>query len=110
MAGTVAECLANRARLIDELRARGLEPLESHTNFVLFASPSGSASDDTLTLRELGIAVRPFTGIAAIGEGLRVTVGPWPLMERFLDALDEVPWANADEVANGTGSPQASAP
>ena len=90
MAGTVTECIANRARLIDALRSRDLGPLESRTNFVLFASPSGSASDDALAMREQGIAVRPFTGIEAIGEGLRVTVGPWPLMERFLDALDEV--------------------
>ena len=89
MARTVAECLANRARLTDALRTRGLRPLESRSNFVLFASPSGSAFDDALALRELGIAVRPFTGIEAMGEGLRVTVGPWPLMERFLDALDD---------------------
>ena len=100
MAGTVAECLANRARLTDALRARGLEPLESRTNFVLFASPSGSATDDALALRERGIAVRPFTGIEAIGEGLRVTVGPWPLMERFLDALDETAWATGPKGAD----------
>ncbi len=89
MARTVVECLTNRARLTDALRTRGLRPLESRSNFVLFASPSGSASDDALALRERGIAVRPFTGIEAMGEGLRVTVGPWPLMERFLSALDE---------------------
>jgi histidinol-phosphate aminotransferase len=105
MANTVAECLVNRARLSDELSTRGLRPLESRANFVLFAAPSGSASDDALALRERGIAVRPFTGIEAIGEGLRVTVGPWPLMEHFLDALDETPWADADEEANASDSP-----
>jgi hypothetical protein len=25
-----------------------------------------------------------------VGDGLRVSVGPWPLMERFLGALDAV--------------------
>ncbi len=99
MAQTVTECLANRARLISELRARGLEPLESRTNFVLCASPGGSASDATSALREQGIAVRPFSGIEAMGEGLRVTVGPWPLMQRFLDALDEATWGSGP---NGT--------
>jgi hypothetical protein len=34
------------------------------------------------------VTARPFTGVPGIGEGLRVTVGPWPLMARFLDALD----------------------
>jgi histidinol-phosphate aminotransferase len=111
MAGTVAECLANRTRLTDALRTRGLQPLESRTNFVLFASPRGSAADDALALRELGIAVRPFPGIEALGEGLRVTVGPWPMMERFLDALDSVSLHEAEradeasEQANGTHSP-----
>jgi hypothetical protein len=27
-------------------------------------------------------------GIPEIGEGLRVTMGPWRLLERFLEALD----------------------
>ena len=100
MAATVTECLANRARLTDALRTRGLDPLDSRTNFVLFAPPSGSASDDALALRERGIAVRPFAGTAAIGDGLRVTVGPWPLMERFLDALDETTWATGPKGAD----------
>ena len=107
MAGTVAQCLANRARLISELRDRGLETLESRTNFVLFASPGGSAPDDALALRRQGVAVRPFPGIEGIGEGLRVTVGPWPLMQRFLDALDEATWAsrrNGTDVTDGADS------
>jgi hypothetical protein len=34
--------------------------------------------------------VRPFGGLTGAGEGLRVSVGPWPLMQRFLDAFDGV--------------------
>jgi hypothetical protein len=34
------------------------------------------------------VTTRPFTEIPGLGEGLRVTVGPWPLLERFLTALD----------------------
>jgi histidinol-phosphate aminotransferase len=90
MEGTVAECISNRARLTDELAARDLPPLTSSANFLLFRSLSGSAADDALRLREEGVAVRPFTGIPDMGDGLRVTVGPWPLMERFLEALDRV--------------------
>jgi histidinol-phosphate aminotransferase len=85
---TVAECLDTRDRLRGELEARGLRTLESHANFILVAAPSGSAKADNDALRERGVTTRPFTGIPEIGEGLRVTVGPWPLLERFLDALD----------------------
>jgi len=88
LARTVAECVANRARLGDELTNRGFAPLESRANFLLFRSLTGSAGEDALALRERGVAVRPFGGIPGLGDGLRVTVGPWPLMERFLAALD----------------------
>jgi len=88
VARTVAECLDNRARLREAIDARGLRQLESHANFILVAAPSGSAADDTRALREQGVAVRPFTGIPGIGEGLRVTVAPWPMLARFLEALD----------------------
>lgn len=88
VARTVAECLDNRDRLRGELERRGLRQLESHANFILFAAPSGSAAEDTRALREDGVSVRPFTEIPEIGEGLRVTVAPWPLLERFLEALD----------------------
>jgi histidinol-phosphate aminotransferase len=88
VARTVTECLANRERLWKELDRRALRPLESSANFILFAAPSGSAKDDLVALRELGVQVRPFTGIPDLGDALRVTVGPWPLLERFLDATD----------------------
>jgi histidinol-phosphate aminotransferase len=90
MTGIVAEVRTNRARLHDALDARGLDPIPSQANFILCRAPSGSAASDVRALRRHGIGVRPFTGIAGMGEGLRVTVGPWPLMQRFLDALDAV--------------------
>ncbi len=107
MERTVAECVANRARLREELRRRGLQPLESRANFILFAAPRGSARGDALALRELGVAVRPFTGIPGFDQGLRVTVGPWPMMEVFLTSLDRLlATADPDErpVASGETS------
>lgn len=89
-AARVAECVENRSRLWHELDTRRLRPIESHTNFVLFRAPGGSAELDALALRELGTAVRPFTSIPGLGEALRVTVGPWPMMATFLTALDEL--------------------
>ncbi len=90
MAATIAECIENRSRLWRELDARRLRPFESRANFILFAAPSGSARNDALALRRLGTGVRPFTGIPVIDEGLRVTIGPWPLMDTFLTALDRL--------------------
>lgn len=82
------ECLENRWRLAEALDARGLTQLPSSANFILFAAPSGDASEDASALRDSGVQVRPFTQIPDLGDALRVTVGPWPLMERFLEALD----------------------
>lgn len=83
------EVRRNRAWLFDALAQRGLDPIPSQANFILFRTPSGSAHDDMRALRARGVGVRPFRGIAGMGEGLRVTVGPMDAMERFLDALDE---------------------
>jgi histidinol-phosphate/aromatic aminotransferase/cobyric acid decarboxylase-like protein len=49
------------------------------------AGRAGPLSDG---LRAEGVAVRPFPGTSDLGDALRVTVGPWPLMERFLEAWD----------------------
>jgi histidinol-phosphate aminotransferase len=89
-ARTTAECIANRARLFEALRERGLAPLPSTANFIFFPVPAGSALAWNQALREHGVAVRPFPGCLEVGDGLRVSVGPWELMERFLDALDAV--------------------
>lgn len=85
---TVSECLANRERLVAEIGRRGLRQLESSANFILFAAPSGEARADAAALREHGVQVRPFSAVPELGDALRVTVGPWPLLERFLEALD----------------------
>ena len=85
---TIAECVENRERLVAELRARGASPLPSATNFVLIPLDADTARTTALALREHGVAVRPFPDCLDVGDAVRVTVGPWPLMERFLDAWD----------------------
>lgn len=87
---TVGECIANRSRFTGELDQRGVRWLPSNANFVLMAAPGDSAAAAAAALRARGVGVRPFTDIPGIGEGLRVTVGPWPVMARFLEAFDEV--------------------
>lgn len=87
---TVAECVESRERLVAELERRGLEPIRSASNFVMIPVGDGCALRHAAALRERGVAVRPFPGSPDVGDGIRATVGPWPLMERFLEALDAV--------------------
>jgi len=89
VARTAAESVQNRERLSRELEARGVAQLPSAANFILVRAPSGVASDDAMALRAAGVQVRPFPDAPDLGDSLRVTVGPWPLMERFLEALDQ---------------------
>jgi histidinol-phosphate/aromatic aminotransferase/cobyric acid decarboxylase-like protein len=80
----------NRDRLVAALASRGVNPHPSVTNFLLV--PVAPLSTDRLT-RELagrGIAVRPFPAQPDLGDCVRVTVGPWAMMETFLAAFDEV--------------------
>ncbi len=80
----------NRTRLIGELDDRRLRPLPSQGNFVFLPVAPRSTSEVTAGLRERGVAVRPFPDVPELGDGVRITIGPWEMMERFLDALDEV--------------------
>ncbi len=90
VARTVAECVANRARAHAALEERRLDPLRSWANFILFRAPSRDAPADALRIRERGVAVRPFPGDMPDGsDGLRVTLAPWGMMERFFEALDD---------------------
>jgi histidinol-phosphate aminotransferase len=75
----------NRARLADALAALGLSPLPSSANFVLVPVPAAAAV--AVEMRRCGVAVRPFDGLPAIGDALRISVGPWEMLEACLAAL-----------------------
>ena len=83
--GHVRDAVENRERLRLGLTSFGLEPLPSDSNFVLV--PVSDAVGWDRRLREQGIAVRPFTSLPEIGDALRISVGPWSLMEQCIDAL-----------------------
>ena len=87
---TLGETLANRERLARELARRGLETLPSSANFLLVPVDPASAAEVNRALRDRGVAVRPFPGLPEVGDALRITIGPWDLMTRFLEALDEL--------------------
>ncbi len=83
----VALAVTLRERLADELRSRGFAPLPSGANFVCV--PVARCVAVGQAMRARGVAVRPFPDLPHIGDALRFSVGPWPLLERCLAAFDE---------------------
>jgi len=77
----------DRAHLLRALAALGFAPLPSDANFVLVPVPDAHAA--ARRLRQAGVAVRAFPGLARVGDALRITVGPEAAMERALAALRE---------------------
>ena len=87
--GRIGEVRELRERLRSALLERGALPIETAANFLLLPVP-GRAAEWNEALRARGVAVRPFASLAGVGESLRVSVGPWPMLQRFLDAYDDV--------------------
>ena len=81
------EAVKNRERFAAELSAMGHPPLDSQANFVLVPVKDSRAIEAVMRAR--GIAVRRFDNLTSIGDAVRITAGPWPMMERCLDAFRE---------------------
>lgn len=82
-----AEAVDVRERFSAALRESGFQPYPSAANFVLVPLPN--VVKVAALMRERGVAVRAYPGLRGIGDALRITIGPWPLMGRALDALRE---------------------
>jgi histidinol dehydrogenase len=92
----VQQTRINRSRLREALGLSGHDALPSDANFVLIRLPAGAGGAQNVAdrLRRHGIGVRPFAALPGLGDCIRVTIGPWDMMQAFLDALDaEVPVA-----------------
>jgi histidinol dehydrogenase len=84
----ITQVCQNRERLYNQLVQLGFRCWPSGGNFLLLGVPSGSSAAGLAAgLRSRGVAVRPFAALPQIGDCIRVTIGPWPLMERFLEEL-----------------------
>ncbi|HUF29132.1 MAG TPA: histidinol-phosphate transaminase [Gemmatimonadaceae bacterium] len=87
----VALAIETRERLAAALRdIGGYVVYPSGANFVMVAPDEGrlpGAMTIQATLRSAGIDVRAFNDLPGIGGALRITVAPWPVMSRLLDAL-----------------------
>jgi histidinol-phosphate aminotransferase len=88
--------VANRDRLVTELRTLGLPVAPASGNFVFV--PTARASSLARAMYERGVLVRALEGLAqdvpalraSGGCALRIGVGPWDAMARVLDVLREV--------------------
>ena len=78
----VSATIAERERLAAELRSIGLEPLPSHTNFLLVPHPRGQELYEALLAQ--GLAVRPSPG------AIRITVHRPDADDRLVEALAQV--------------------
>ncbi len=81
----IAAAKESRTRFRAELDAAGIPSLPSDANFVLV--PVADASAVATHMRTAGVAVRPFSRLCGIGDGVRITVAPWQTMEAALQAL-----------------------
>ena len=89
LARTVAETRRNRDRVLARLARSGHAASESAANFVFVLLPRAELEPAAAKLELSGVRVRPFAGRAPGGSGLRATVGPWEMMERLADGLDQ---------------------
>jgi histidinol-phosphate aminotransferase len=81
----IAAAKENRARFRAELAAAGIPSLPSDANFVLV--PVADAAAVAAHMRAAGVAVRAFPRLCGIGDGVRITIAPWPMMDTALQAL-----------------------
>ncbi|MEP6992771.1 MAG: histidinol-phosphate transaminase [bacterium] len=90
------EAIDMRERLVIALGRIGLCALPSAANFVMV--PTARAVELARLLRARGVLVRSFAALpqeipafaASGGAALRIGVGPWAMMQIFLDTLSEV--------------------
>ena len=81
----IAEAVANREQFADALRQIGFAPIPSMANFLLV--PVDGASSIGVRMRARGVAVRPMPALPVVGDALRISIGPWSMMEAALAAL-----------------------
>ena len=81
----IASARESRERFGMELTAIGIPSFPSTANFVFV--PVRDADAVAARMRAAGVAVRPFPAVSGIGDGVRITVAPWPMMETAITAL-----------------------
>ncbi len=86
---TVEDTVRCRDRLLESLKSHGANPLPSSANFIMLPVPV-PAVDAAADFRARGISVRSFSNVPGLGEALRITVGPLPVVERLVATWEEL--------------------
>jgi histidinol-phosphate aminotransferase len=76
----------NRERFAEALKGLGLNPVPSGANFILVPVADSRQIGDRLI--RSGIAVRQLENLSGLGDALRISIGPWPMMQECLMALE----------------------
>jgi histidinol-phosphate aminotransferase len=82
----VSETLRSRSQFAERTKSLGLKSLPSDANFILLPLENAGEVADRMLLA--GIGVRSFRNLPGIGNALRVTMAPWPMLEEFFTALE----------------------
>jgi histidinol-phosphate aminotransferase len=88
VAHRVRDAITNRERFTKAMDDLGLPSLPSDANFVLVPMPVATADRLVAALEAEDISVRRFAALRGIGDALRITIGPWPVMERVLSVVE----------------------
>ena len=83
--GHIQLAIENRDRLTIELLKLDLDPMPSSANFVCV--PVKNCVAVGMAMRENGVGVRPFPNLPRVGDCLRISVGPWPLVDQCVKTL-----------------------
>ena len=90
----IGEVISNRERLSGALRDLNVfDVVPSAANFVLAVVRPDvplRAAGIAASLRARGIAIRPFSDLPGFGDAIRITVGPWEMMQQCVEALGDV--------------------
>ncbi len=81
----VSHTRALRSRFLSELASAGISALPSQANFVLVTGVDVRAA--AKELQAVRVRARMFEDLAGIGDAIRLTIGPWPIMARCITAL-----------------------
>ncbi|MDQ3517201.1 MAG: histidinol dehydrogenase [Gemmatimonadota bacterium] len=94
VADVIAQVRVNRERLAQELVDLDVQAYDSAANFLLMRVPDAFSPDAADRARGFaaalaghGVAVRAFPALPQAGDCIRVSIGPWPMLESFLAAM-----------------------
>lgn len=94
VAAHVAEAVENRARFTAACeRISGVQTIHSTANFVLLVERAGRSVPEIVRhMCERGVGVRPYLQLPSpiSGDAIRISIGPWPMMQQCLDVLKDV--------------------